>query len=49
MLRKIKKIILIKIIENANEEILDFLYLHYITKRKDSDFWLDFKKKYSNA
>ena len=33
-----------KIIENANEEILDFLYLLYITKRKDSDFWLDFKK-----
>jgi len=27
-----------------NEEILQFLYLHYLTKRKDSDFWINFKK-----
>jgi hypothetical protein len=28
---------------NSNDDILDFLYLHYLTKRKDSDFWMNFK------
>jgi tryptophan halogenase len=38
-------------IKNYNEknvemtnEILDFVYLHYMTKRKDTNFWLNFSK-----
>jgi tryptophan 7-halogenase len=31
------------IIKNTNDEILAFLYLHYLTKRNDSDFWKNFK------
>lgn len=29
---------------NTNDDVLDFLYLHYLTKRKDSPFWKNFKK-----
>ena len=32
-----------EIMGNSNDDILDFLYLHYLTKRKDSDFWKNFK------
>tara|TARA_Y200000002_G_C22636585_1_gene644916 strand:+ start:54 stop:1499 length:1446 start_codon:yes stop_codon:yes gene_type:complete len=32
-------------IGNNNDAILKFIYLHYLTKRKDSDFWLEFKDK----
>jgi len=28
-----------------NEQIVNFLYLHYITKRKDSKFWQEFRTK----
>ena len=28
---------------NRNSEILDFLYLHYLTKRDDSAFWKEFR------
>ena len=31
-------------IENSNDRVLDFIYLHYITKRKDTKFWRDFRK-----
>jgi tryptophan halogenase len=31
------------IMENTNDEILAFLYLHYLTKRDDSDFWRNFR------
>jgi tryptophan halogenase len=31
-----------EIISNSNDNVLDFLYLHYLTKRKDSDFWINF-------
>ena len=31
------------IMGNTNDEILAFLYLHYLTKRKDSDFWKNFR------
>jgi len=34
-----------KITSNMNDSILNFLYLHYITKRNDSLFWREFKKK----
>ena len=34
-----------KIIGNNNDAILNFIYLHYLTKRRDSDFWLEFKDK----
>ena len=32
-----------KIIANNNDEILNFLYLHYLSKRNDSEFWKNFK------
>ena len=32
-----------EIIGNSNDDVLAFLYLHYLTKRKDSDFWKNFK------
>ena len=34
-----------EIMGNSNDDILDFLYFHYLTKRNDSKFWLDFKEK----
>jgi len=34
-----------KIIGSNNDAILKFIYLHYMTKRKDSDFWLEFREK----
>jgi len=34
-----------EIMGNSNDEVLDFLYLHYLTNRKDSEFWLNFRKK----
>lgn len=33
------------IIANNNDDVLDFLVLHYLTKRKDSKFWKEFKDK----
>lgn len=35
-----------EICRNNMDEILSFVYLHYITKRKDSNFWINFKKNY---
>tara|TARA_X000000950_G_scaffold187809_1_gene227170 strand:+ start:1313 stop:2791 length:1479 start_codon:yes stop_codon:yes gene_type:complete len=32
-----------EIMGNSNDDVLAFLYLHYMTKRKDSDFWINFK------
>jgi hypothetical protein len=29
----------------ANEEIVDFIHLHYLTKRKDTEFWKKFNNK----
>lgn len=29
-----------------NDEVAEFLHLHYITKRNDSSFWRDFRKNY---
>lgn len=34
------------IVKKNMEEVLGFVYLHYVTKRKDSDFWKSFKEKY---
>ena len=34
-----------EIIANNNDAVLNFIYLHYVTKRKDSKFWKDFRKK----
>jgi len=31
---------------NNMKETLSFVYLHYITKRKDSQFWIDFPTKH---
>jgi tryptophan halogenase len=28
-----------------NDEVLEFLYLHYLTKRDDSEFWKEFREK----
>jgi hypothetical protein len=33
------------LIRNMNEEIVNFLHLHYLSKRKDSKFWETFKEK----
>jgi len=33
------------IVGNSNDEVMHFLYLHYLTKRKDSKFWQEFKDK----
>ena len=33
------------IINNSNDKVMHFLYLHYLTKRKDSKFWKEFKDK----
>ena len=34
------------IVKNNMEEVLCFVYLHYMTKRKDSEFWRTFADKY---
>ena len=36
-----------EIITNTMDEILHFIYLHYLTKRKDTPFWKTLRKKYS--
>lgn len=36
-----------KIISDIMEDVLSFVYFHYITKRNDSEFWKKFKKNYS--
>jgi tryptophan halogenase len=28
-----------------NQQVVDFLYLHYLTNRSDSDFWKEFREK----
>ncbi len=33
-----------EIISNNLDSAMDFIYLHYLTKRKDSEFWINFKK-----
>lgn len=33
------------IVGNSNDDVMNFLYLHYLTKRKDSSFWKEFKDK----
>jgi tryptophan halogenase len=35
-----------KIVGNNMEDTLNFVYLHYITKRNDSEFWKNFKEDY---
>ena len=35
-----------ELISNNMDEILNFVYLHYITKRNDSDFWKNFKHRH---
>lgn len=35
-----------EIVGNNMEDTLNFVYLHYITKRDDSEFWREFKSKY---
>jgi len=35
-----------KFCRNNNQEVLDFLYLHYLTKRNDSLFWKEFREKH---
>lgn len=34
-----------EIIGNEVDEKMNFVYLHYMSKRNDSDFWLEFKQK----
>lgn len=34
-----------KYCETKNEEVVNFLYLHYLTNRNDSDFWKEFRVK----
>ena len=34
------------IVGNNMEDTLNFVYLHYLTKRKDSDFWNKFRENY---
>lgn len=36
-----------EIIGNNMDDTLSFVYLHYITKRTDSEFWKNFKKNYT--
>jgi hypothetical protein len=33
-----------EVVKENNDNILSFLYLHYLTKRKDSLFWKNFRK-----
>jgi hypothetical protein len=35
-----------KIVGNNMEDTLNFVYFHYLTKRKDSEFWKNFRKNY---
>lgn len=35
-----------EIVSNNMDDTLNFVYLHYITKRKDSNFWKSFKDNY---
>jgi len=35
-----------KTVGNNADEMMYFLYLHYLTKRKDSPFWSEFKEKH---
>ena len=35
-----------KIIKNNTDETLNFIRLHYITKRKDTDFWKNYNNDY---
>ena len=35
--------------EKINQQVLDFVSFHYITKRKDTVFWKDFTKKYKKT
>lgn len=35
-----------EICRNNMDEVLNFVYLHYITKRQDTDFWKNFKENY---
>jgi hypothetical protein len=34
-----------EIVTNNVDDSMSFIYLHYITKRNDSDFWKNFKNK----
>jgi len=34
------------LVKKNMEEVLGFVYLHYVTKRNDSEFWKSFKEKY---
>jgi len=34
-----------RLVANNNDNLLGFLYLHYMTKRNDSPFWKEFKNK----
>ena len=34
-----------KNIRHYNDDVLDFIYLHYITKRQDTPYWKDFAKR----
>jgi tryptophan halogenase len=33
------------VMKRTQNNILDFIYLHYVTKRQDSMFWLEFRQK----
>ena len=35
------------IVNNIMDDILAFIYLHYMTKRNDSDFWKNLRSNYS--
>lgn len=35
-----------KLITDCNDEILHFVYLHYLTNRRDSEFWKNFRENY---
>jgi tryptophan halogenase len=35
-----------ELVTNSMSDTLDFVYLHYMTKRNDSDFWKNFRKNY---
>ena len=30
----------------SNKEIIDFIYIHYLTDKKNNDFWKNYKEKY---
>ena len=36
-----------QVISNNLDSAMNFVYLHYLTKRQDSDFWINFKKNNS--